>query len=389
MGDWQIFKSQSTLHYIYGAYYDNRDLVTDGPVVRILLFTPSQQHRENLYCQLWFEDSNDPTISNVTEKINLANDENLDSPPYMFSCNVPTSQRPVYVSLVSSPCEKCHNMVYIFQTERSFNIKKDFLGVVKDFNSEEDKSAMIIEWLEILKRFGVSKVYFYITKCHANVLKVLQFYEQMEFVTMKIMKYPEAIAEKNHKNALIPLHACLLENLNLYHFITPLDVNELIVPKKINDRTWKDLLTTSNDKRLDQGHYELFDAFSVQKVNFYVDIKSSKNFYFLENTQRSKTFASTGDNVRSFMALEQIKVINHQMPRLCLEKDDDCSLQYIDQSDGQLSHYVDSCEELVDEDKNECNQRVGKLVKDTALWKYKDNIVNGYNEAIRYIFKRV
>lgn len=388
MGDWQLFKTPSTVHFIYGAYFDNRDLVTDSPVVRILLFANSYELKETLYCQLWYESSEKPTISNVTEKIILINDaenDNLGSPPYMFTCALPSTQRPIYVSLVSKPCDPSHNMLFVYKSEQSYGVKKDFLVVVKDFDSNEDKSSMIIEWLEILKRLGVSKVYFYITECHKNVVKVLEFYEQLEFVVTKFVRYPEAIVKQNHKNAMIPLHACLFENLGLYHFITPLDINELIVPTQVNDRTWQDLLKTANDKRLDQGLYELVDAFAANKVIFYTDTRSQKKFYFLKNIQRSQKFTPNGDNVKSFMMIDQVKTINHNLPQRCLVSDD-CTIDNINQSDGQLSCYVDSCENLIEEDALECNQRVGRLIKDTALWKYKDDVFRGYNEAVRHVF---
>lgn len=393
MNDWQLFMISKTVYFIYSAYYDNRDMLDEGPVVRFLVFSNSNSSDDKLICQLWFEGKNAPLESPIVEqeKLNtrsLNDEDDDDSHPFMMTCKAPSNKVPTYVSLVSKSCEQAHNLIYVSNNQPANGIVKDFLVVVRDLNDdEEDKSSQIVEWLEILKELGVSNVYFYVTKAHENVMKVLKFYEEVKFVTVKLMKYPEAIdSDKLHKNSFIALHDCLYQNLNLFHIIVPLDITELIIPKNEDDRTWRDLLVRTNDKRLSSSFFDIADAFPVQSVNFYVENENEDEiFYFLSNIHRSADSNPQGYNIKSFMSIQQVKTFNYQLPFNCLQAS--CVIHYVENVDGQLSHYVGKYDELSASELQKYYDEKEHLIKDQTLLKYMQNVVNSYRNTMKHVFK--
>ncbi|KAB7499205.1 Inactive tyrosine-protein kinase transmembrane receptor ROR1 [Armadillidium nasatum] len=54
----------------------------------------------------------------------------------------------------------------------------------------EDFSSRLIEWIEILKLFGIDQIFLYKTTCHENVTKVLEHYEKDGFVRLTTFYYP-------------------------------------------------------------------------------------------------------------------------------------------------------------------------------------------------------
>ena len=53
-----------------------------------------------------------------------------------------------------------------------------------------DFSARLIEWLELLRAQGFSKVFLYATDVHPNIAKVLHHYTQEGFVQVTYYTYP-------------------------------------------------------------------------------------------------------------------------------------------------------------------------------------------------------
>lgn len=383
-----------TVFFIYGAYYDNRDLLDDGPVVRLLVLTNAAISEEKVICQLWFG-GNETPLETPVEQENLHSlllnddDESIHaSPSYMLTCKAPSDREPEYVSLVSKSCDQARNLIYVANKSPDNGIIRDFLVVVRDLNDEEDKSSLIVEWLEILKQLGASNVHFYVTKAHENVMKVLKFYEAVEFVTFKIMKYPDAIdSTKVHKNSLIPLHDSLYGNLNLYNLIVPLDINELIIPSHENDRTWRDLLVRANDKRLAASFFDLVDAFPVHSVNFYVESEDvqDESFYFFANTRRATDFNPQGQHIKSFMSIQQVKTFNYQLPYSCLQRNN-CVIHYIDRVDGQLSRYVEKYDELSASELEKYYDDKEHSIEDKTLLRYEHDVTNDFRNTLKHVF---
>ena len=86
MNDWQLFMKSKTVYFIYNAYYDNRDLLEDGPVVRLLAFSNSNSSDDKFICQMWFEGKDTPLESPVKDQEKL-NNRSLNDDCFTFLIN--------------------------------------------------------------------------------------------------------------------------------------------------------------------------------------------------------------------------------------------------------------------------------------------------------------
>ena len=62
---WQEVVTSGFTLYLYAAYLDVRTRNTEGPVVRLLGMTDKLKPMVPMYCQLWFENSTQPVLSEV------------------------------------------------------------------------------------------------------------------------------------------------------------------------------------------------------------------------------------------------------------------------------------------------------------------------------------
>ncbi|EDW58081.2 uncharacterized protein Dvir_GJ15224 [Drosophila virilis] len=123
---WQMVRVANLTYYLFGAYYDNREKMTEAPLVRVLtMINLYAKHHEVKYpetfCQLWYKNRVEPIVVSVT-------DHRLiwfwgGGPPQVFptllSCPLPkkngtnVEEVPEMVSLVTERCEKARNLLRV------------------------------------------------------------------------------------------------------------------------------------------------------------------------------------------------------------------------------------------------------------------------------------
>lgn len=391
-GDWQILRTPETLFLIYGAYLDDRMLLKDGPVVRILMFTSEWNITEkSFYCQFWSDNAKNPMSEKIGEFRVLWNEDwgiSNHYTPILATCKLPPNFDATHVSLSRSPCDETNNVKKINRQTREVE-KKDFLVCVKDLEYDEDKSMALIEWLEILKIFGAQKVVVYVIKIHERMMKVLRLYENDGFVEVIEFNHPQVLPTPKENTLqflmrqLISYHDCFYRHNNNYKYIVPLDIDEFIIPKFKEDRTWNDLLK----RTVAQNPRKVFSsaAFVAQNAFFFID--ELKKFHFIENVNRAKSFSEPRRHAKSFMRTDQVLTIHNHLPLSCI-MENKCSNIEIDNSIGQLSHYRLNCSTgSTEEDKELCAEFGVEVVKDYSLWKYKDEIIRGVNETLEKLMK--
>lgn len=367
---WHVMRSSNTTFLIYNAYLDDRLGMKD---VRIILYASDYKIKENFYCQFW--NGNHSTSVRVDEfrvlwfkywiKSNLYT-------PMMVTCKIPSNFEATHVSLVKSPCDEANNLKEIISHEQSD--KREFLVCVKDLEFDEDKSSMLIEWIEIMRILRVDKISFYVVEIHANMMKVLEFYESIGFVEIVNFTQPEMLPLKRQNSIqslmrpIISYNDCLYRHLNLFNFIILLDIDEIIVPF---DRTLNDLISQRYSS-------DLSAAFSFPIYDFILE--DSSNFDFLKTTKRAENYTKFHS---SLMRLDRVLTIHKQLPLSCV-MDEKCSITNIDKSHGQLSHYRLNCK--LEKDKQMCKKIGDKTVEDYSLWKYKDELTIKIEESLKNIF---
>lgn len=309
--------------------------------------------------------------------------------PYLLTCPSPLGSAPKFVSLTVEACGRPNNLLSI-HNER--DQQKNFLVTVKGIDFDIDVSMLIIEWLEILKTLAVDHVEVFVIRIHPNTKQVLEFYEQQGFVTVKELNYPPELPNGRGENwyqwtqnDLIPYMDSFYRNLYRFQYFIPLDIDEIVLPVKNEDRTWIDLLNRTISKSLNAN----YDAYPATNCYFLLESPHendtfkgiSRDLRFLSNVYRASNFTPNGGNAKTFMRTDRIFLIHNHFPFACLEPEEDCNLFDIKQEDGYLAHYRIDC------NNPECVESKTNPTKDVTLWKYKKEILEGIYKTMKAIGK--
>lgn len=155
--------------------------------------------------------------------------------PLLLSCPLTDSlYSPSIVSIVTQPCEDATNAFSVDPLQHN-TAKRKFTICVKDMNFDKDMSRNVIEWIETNRLLGVDIIDMYIDKLSKETAAVLQNYRDRGLVRL----YSVPIRNKEYKTLwqrrrdhVITYNDCLYRNIMETEFIIPLDVDEIILPKK-------------------------------------------------------------------------------------------------------------------------------------------------------------
>lgn len=403
---WQTLRSSNGTFHFYGAYYDVRPTSLLGPAVRILAMINRIEPTIVTYCQLWFDNQNEPVIVKTLEYKYIwykkwGNYKQGIFQPYLLACQMPQAYRnvtPASVSVVERPCDAAKNnlrVIYEKPPER-----KKFAVCVKGLDFyHEDLSVRLVEWLELLYLLGADKVFFYQLQVHPNISKVLQHYEQRGKVSVTPLTLPGGqpnapafqhlylTKKTNNKrqNELIPYNDCLYKNLYSYDYIALLDIDEVIMPVK--DPDWDTLMTkvvTTSNKE----HATPRASYNVRNVYFLDDLQHAHGWFsdiprymhMLQHVYRAKNFTKPLQYVKCFHDTQRVLTLHNHFPLACLGSG--CTSYAIDTADAQLQHYRADCVKTL---KKTCEQFRQESVMDVTVWRYKDALIARVTDTLRIL----
>lgn len=372
---WQVLKTTKTFFLFYRAYYDDR--VKSLSFVRILLLADSQNITERIYCQLWFDEQDDPVISKVIQVNAFQPIENGYS-SHLMSCKNPVSKIPKFVSIVKNECDKANNILKINYKPKE-KLKKDFIVCSNFINSKNDTSNFTIEWLETLKMVGAEKVVIYVISGHPETIKTLKFYELEKFLDFVTIEFPQIfngqfIQNQLMQNYLILLHDCYYRNYNEFNFIVPLNFDEFIVPVNKKDQNWKEMLDRINNDTLKN-----FDSYKVKNILkiFTANMKSESEII---STSIIYDDDDSDFESKSFISTSNALTLTEKNPSKCLNDLKNCTTYKVDIEDATLTHYRYTCDEPCEEFLNST-----LMFNEMAMWKIRDKIqdkIEEYQEKI-------
>ena len=409
---WQFFQSDNTMFYLYGAYYDDRPLGGKIPKIRIISMI-NKINPPPTICQLWFHNFPSPIPSRAKYTFawhpKWGNFKDGILQPFIITCEVPQLNInkhlgvPISVSLVKNPCDNSTNNLRI----NNFRPPKveQFAVCVKGLDFlYTDLSIRLIEWIELIRILGASKIFFYDLESHPNMKKVLKFYEKQGFVQLTTLTLPGSqpnipgfrhwyLKKKltnKRQNELIPYNDCLYKNLYTYKYLVLLDIDEIIMP--LVHQNWSDLMD-----HVEKISHRSSSSYNVRNVYFFDDFveKSSNDqllnhqvheqgipryFHMLQHVYRSSNFTKPGQYVKSFHNVNQVVSLHNHFPLNCFGS---CTTYPIDTSLAQLQHYRKDCVVTL---KSSCNSNF-KLypVRDTAIYKYKDQLIQRVTDALQVL----
>lgn len=294
---------------------------------------------------------------------------------------------PVSVSIVENQCDKASNNLKVIYNRHSevvdsSSMKKPFAVCVKNLDFMDDQTKQVVEWIEILSLLGADKFFIYVINIHPNLMRTLKYYEKMGKVKVEMITEPPGVPTRNEslfqwlQNEMASLNDCLYKNMYAYDFLLSVDIDEIVLPVRDEDRSWKDLLIRAY---ADSNQREYASAYAIHNVFFLLDNNHAgeiqpevpEDFRFLQHVYRAVNFSLPGIGVKSFVNTERVVVTHNHLPIWCLDNKK-CGWQFLNKSDAQISHYRRDCENYP---KDECEAFHKNTVRDTTLWKYKDEII--------------
>ncbi|RXG71058.1 Glycosyltransferase family 92 protein C33H5.2 [Armadillidium vulgare] len=417
---------------LFSAFMDYRD-EKEGPLVRILAMVDSNWPAMPT-CHLYF--SNDATRAPVATKairvelIHWQTPKEGEWHPYLITCRGGSKNNSAkVVSLVSYPCSNPSNALRIINSYKTSkpngrSEKKKKLALCHKFlfNSAQDYSYRIIEWLEIAKTFGIDVVTMYMLSAHPNVKKVLNYYEKTGLV--KVIQWTNPGDQLNVPSLLkslydtqryvmftdenIPYTDCLLRHISSHDYVGVWDMDEFMIPIEANSipemienalNNWKVLhrgqeMANSPTSYLARTSYFLdenidpefieeqfeqtlnltsFNKFKDSGIN---SNKMSTYFPFLSHTIRttkyspSKVFTKSVHDTSRALALHAHFALYNLEGRIDRERD---LYELCPQTEGFIGHFRSKCQ---GENQTDCDLNFrSNLEEDRSLWMHSYDII--------------
>lgn len=403
---WQRFPTSKGMIYLYGAYYDNRTLEPQRPVVRLLAIMNTGKGLPQTICQFWFDEQETPVFSDASysyiwnKRWNLHNVRDLE--PYLITCSVPKFHRhliPQAVTLVQSTCDFASNSLrVIYNPPENETQQGDFAVCVKGFDFYfQDNTKRLVEWLELLSALGAHKVFYYSLGMNAKMEKMMKYYEDKGFVEVIPTTLPASqpnipglffkyvFSRDKFQHEVIQLNDCYYRNLYRYKYTVHLDTDEVIVPRFA--LTWQHLMQTVTKKSAkDNLPYVSYCA----RHTYYMDhMRLSQEWlkdvpshlHMLQHVIRSANYSGIKYSVKCFHSTAGGLHLHNHYPLLALGKTFPYAYN-IPTHDAQLNHYRQNCHDYV----MNCYETFTRYtVIDPVVWKYKDKLITEVNKTFSYL----
>ena len=382
---WQVFTTVNGTFRLLNAYYDDRDYLRGRPLIRIMAVQSRTTIQANLFCYIWYDGIDEPTVSKVHEyrllwferygpKTNFVT-------PVFISCLSPLVDQgkiPASVSLFSNEFETPSNNLKVIHILPENGIKKTVAVCGRLFEYKADMSMILIEWIEIVLLLGADMIVFSVITIHSNMMRVLSYYEDIGKVKIERLTLPNAKTLPRY-NQMIAINDCFYKNMYKYKFITSLDIDEFIVPMRLSEKTWQSLLQRKAAKS------KKFVSLEAQSVFFNLDNNHQdevqpevpKNLIFLQHVYRASELCRLEAGAKSFVRTDSVIVTHNHRAIHCAGY---CSVFHFSPGDARLQHYRNGCGGGYAPEK--CDYFRRNTTRDTILWKFKDEVVkNVYKTA--------
>jgi hypothetical protein len=286
--------------------------------------------------------------------------------PYEFDSKLPES-----VSLTLDTCDKAKNVMKIIDNQPTNGIKKNFAVCTKPLSITGSIDPIrLVEWIETLKILGAQQIYIYHRYFNPDIFEVAQFYEAQGFMVLEQYLEPSGISGafdhtyESYINEFPILNDCLYRAKNVYKFVIALDYDEVLIPVRESDYTWKNLIDyLKSDEEVHA--YGFRSVIYNKQIDRYSD-KVPPYFYMLQHVQRAVNFSNVKTKRFSYKSIidpDYVMELYAHGAAACWNGN--CSIRYLDESIAQCSHYRDAVLKSSDNNTQE----------DITFWKYKDELV--------------
>jgi len=257
--DWQRQDHPSGTVYVYSAVYDSRPVQRDpdiGTIRLLVLASGLHGHDPAVYCQVWYAEISEPVVVRA-ELIELDADVgqlrvgHQIYVQYFVSCLLyrsPTNAEEVSVT-VGDRCGPASTLVPIQQPAAAATETTEIgicailaWPVSAESSREFPLSApWLLEWMELqLTIFGASRVFLYAAfdEDLRPLKQLIRLYADRKSLVVRRIPHPVEGQKRQRREAIGNLRAlavndCLLRNARQFRYLIDVDVDELIVPRRV------------------------------------------------------------------------------------------------------------------------------------------------------------
>ncbi|EDW07228.2 uncharacterized protein LOC6584255 [Drosophila mojavensis] len=429
---WQTFINANVTFRLYAAYMDIRPGVKLPLGVVRILATANQIHAPfpPTHCQLWYAGHKEPIMTRVSEYLSVWvyvwGHTPLLSYPHLLSCPVPElplqlkGATPRVVSLVSDSCDRASNSLRVHfdrspvanttaKPKASANVsslslakssgrpsaasgggvKLNFGVCVKAFDFPYvDLSARLIEWFELQRLLGASRIYAYIYDVHPAVQRVLDYYQRIGFLELRPLTMANGMPRLRHYqhqllqhrrlikrlNELIPYNDCFYRNMYRHDYMLNVDIDEVIMPLgKLH--SWQDVVDADEiETRADcpNGHVSLcfINTYFIKTVPEALNHEQleADELYVLQHTLRHRNYSLPNRATKCFHNTRYSVTLHNHFTLKWLPGG--CSQHTLSTQLAQMQHYREP----------DVKYDMSEVVEDRSVWRY----ANQLRAAVEY-----
>ncbi|XP_061386005.1 uncharacterized protein LOC133320911 [Musca vetustissima] len=411
---WQTYSRENVTFHLYGAYYDEREDLPQGPVVRILgLVNQLKPPFPSSFCQVWYENDNVPELPPIHEyKIIWRWGGSRMFFPVLITCplakpsaNVTGGARiPQAVSIVGNQCDTALNILnVVYNKPSAVDGKSTFAVCVKGLDFPFiDLSSRLAEWLEMQRLLGAAKVFMYEIDVHPNVKTLLNYYEKEGFVEVRPITLVGGVVGLPHLqhwilkstqfnkrlNELVPYNDCFYRHLYEYEYIALVDVDEIIMPRG-ERRSWHDIVQASMPYRESKNCTQGFAALCFRNTYFpynprrFVIANSTEDYstppgsptsppymFFLNHTYRTSNYSRVGYATKCLHRTSKAVTLHNHYS---LEWLNACNPFNVPEELAHLQHYHDE----------QPSPNFREVIADHGIERYRTALVEQTTSALR------
>ena len=158
-----------------------------------------------------------------------------------FLCSASGVSTPLAVSLViNDTCQSPLNVLPVLSRPRS-SAGRNFTVCVAPLRLETPYTNELVEWIELNRILGVEYFVFYNYSINSNDSQILQYYSHRGLV--EVHPWTLRLRDKIwYFGQMTAINDCIFRHKNNTEFLAIFDLDEFIIPRWENDRTWNDML---------------------------------------------------------------------------------------------------------------------------------------------------
>ncbi|XP_037726095.1 uncharacterized protein LOC119557418 [Drosophila subpulchrella] len=420
---WQTFVNANVTFRLYAAYLDRRKAVK-LPTVRILV-TANQIGDEfpPTHCQLWFEGYREPVFVPVSEFLSVWvkawGSKRYLNYPHLLSCPIPRELPPAAlqslpktVSLVARRCDRASNSLRVNvnqeqpvvtspsqnATTKGLNVSEAHLnfGVcLKGFDFPYvDLSERLIEWFELQRILGASRIYAYMYDVHPAVQRVLDYYQRTGYLELRPLTLANGMPRLRHYqhmllqqrkqekrlNELIPYNDCFYRNLYRHDYMVNVDVDEVIMPLG-EHRNWHQLVQKTHALEVEKGgtcagrfpalcFINSYFTKVLSELSNHEEQAIAGELFVLQHTQRLRNYSMPGRATKCFHNARLSLTLHNHFTLKWLPGG--CNPRTLNTSMAQMQHYREP----------DTKYNLTDLVEDRSIWRFASEL----RAAVEYVW---